>query len=244
MITDQAAVKTAQRALAKAEDQLAGTTMKAPVAGTIGTVELTAGQQAGETSAITIIGSGAARIDASLPVASLDVVSVGQAVQVLSLGATTAVDGTVTSISPLPDSTSGAVTYPIQIAVADPGAALAQGAPVSARIEVGSATDGVLVPASAVSGVSNGSATVQVLGDDNRTATQVKVTVGAIANGMVQVGEGLTVGQKVVIADLDEALPTSTTQSLRRLTGGGGGPAAGQFSGGQGGQFSGGAAAR
>ena len=86
------------------------------------------------------------------------------------------------------------------------------------------------MPVSAVTGVSSGRGSVQVL--SNGTATATTVTVGAVGQGRVQVEEGLTAGQVVVLADPSTALPSSSSTGLTRrsstsgvggLTGSGGG---------------------
>lgn len=220
-ITDRAAVATAQRAVELSEQQLASATLTAPISGVIGAVELTAGHQASSSSAIVVIGPGAARIDATLSANQLAQVRVGQAVEVRAIGSQTTLDGTVSAIGPLPTSTGSTVSYPVQITVAEPGASLADGAPVTAAVVVGSVTGVPVIPVSALTGVSGTTASVQVL--DASAPSTVQVQVGAVGQGRVQIVSGLAVGRRVVIADLSAVLPSNSTQNLRRLTGNGGG---------------------
>ncbi len=60
---------------------------------------------------------------------------------------------------------------------------------------------------------------MQVLAEGIVTAT--RVTVGAVGQGKVQVEEGLTAGQVVVLADPSTALPSSNIGTTRRSTTGG-----------------------
>ena len=78
----------------------------------------------------------------------------------------------------------------------------------------------VTVPTSAVLG-SGASATVRVL--SGGTVTTSRVAVGAVGAERVQITSGLTPGQRVVLADLSEPLPTSDTGTGRFGGGGFGG---------------------
>ncbi len=60
---------------------------------------------------------------------------------------------------------------------------------------------------------------------DGTTAKATPVTLGTVGDVLTQVKSGVAPGERVVLADLDQPLPTTSTSSLR--TGfGGGGPAA------------------
>ncbi|MDQ2782727.1 MAG: hypothetical protein M3Y26_09380, partial [Actinomycetota bacterium] len=54
------------------------------------------------------------------------------------------------------------------------------------------------------------------------------VKVGAVGGGLAEIQSGLAAGDQVVIADINAALPTNSSTSVRGLTGGGqGGPPGG-----------------
>ena len=138
-------------------------------------------------------------------------------------GTTDEVPGLVQSISVLPSSTTASTpTYPVRITVSDAPVTLAAGSTATATITLATATDVLTVPVSAVSGVSSGRGSVQVLAKGTVKATPV--TVGAVGGGKVQVEQGLSAGQVVVVADPATALPSSDSMNrFRRSTSGVGG---------------------
>jgi multidrug efflux pump subunit AcrA (membrane-fusion protein) len=137
----------------------------------------------------------------------------------------------VQSIGVLPTSTTSSTpTYPVRVTVSDAPVTLAAGSTATATITLATASDVLTVPVSAVTGVSSGTGTVQVLNSGAVKATPV--TVGAVGQGRVQVAAGLTAGQVVVLADPTTALPTNNNPFRRSTTGGvssltGGGPGGG-----------------
>ena len=143
----------------------------------------------------------------------------GQAAEVTSAGAEHARAGTVTAIGAVPDTSSGSTTYPVTITLGRRNLDLPSGATASVAVVVGTATDVVIVPASAVR---SGSVTVL----DGGTATATRVTTGVVGGTRIEVADGVEAGDRVVIADLNADLPTSNLN-----TGGTGG-----FGGGVGGR--------
>jgi multidrug efflux pump subunit AcrA (membrane-fusion protein) len=75
----------------------------------------------------------------------------------------------------------------------------------------------VTVPTSAVTEVGAGRATVDVL-DRGRPITTV-VTVGIVGGSRTSIVSGLEAGQRVVLADLDAALPTTDSANQRGFGG-------------------------
>jgi multidrug efflux pump subunit AcrA (membrane-fusion protein) len=155
--------------------------------------------------------------------------------------------GAVHSISLLPaSSTTTTVSYPVVVRVPQPTASLASGSSATATITLATATNVVTVPNSALTTLASGTAFVQIVKAGKVTRTLVRT--GAVGMTRTEVTSGLTVGQQVVIANLAEALPTTTTTTNRfgartgtggltsSLTGAGGaggfGGAAGGFGGG------------
>lgn len=98
------------------------------------------------------------------------------------------------------------------------GNALSSGSRADVSIVTAHAADVLVVPGSAVTTVSTGTGVVRVLKDG--VATNTPVQTGAVGGGLVEVTEGVTAGQEVVLADRSEALPTASTPN-RGLTGGG-----------------------
>lgn len=227
-LSGEAAVSTAQLALDTANANLAAATLTAPIAGTVGSIGFSVGGAANTSAGIVIVGPGAATVTADVPLANLPSVRTGQQVLVTAAGATQPVDGTVSAIGLLPVSSTNASTpsYPVTVLVPQVGNALSSGSRADVSIVTARAPDALTVPASAMAMVSTGTGVVTILKDG--IATRTTVRTGAVGGGLVQVTEGLTAGQEVVIADRSEPLPTATTSS-RRLTGGGvsGGPQGG-----------------
>ncbi len=202
----QAAVDKAEADLVAAQQALAGTTLVAPVAGTVASVStavggaVTAGQ-----AVVVVIGKGAAVVAATVPVERVAALAVGQPATVTPSGTSATVPGTVTRIGAIPDPEAESVAYPVTITVAEPPPTMAAGSSATATIVVATATDVLTVPTSAVD---NG--TVSVLSGDQ--STPVPVTVGAMGPTRTEIKSGLRVGDQVVLADLDEPLPTGDSQ--------------------------------
>jgi len=202
----------AERSLQTSQDALEHAELIAPIAGTVGTLEVAKGDSSGSAS-VVIVGAGNAQVTLQLPLKTRTLVKSGQQVTVTPAGSTRALSGTVTAISVVETSgTAGATpTYATVVTVADPGVLLASGAKASVTIPVASATGVVRVPASAVTPTGTGTATVQVVSAGSATATSVEVRTGAVGGGWVQIVDGITAGQTVVLADNTAELPTNTT---------------------------------
>jgi len=203
--------------LQAAQDDLDNAELIAPISGTVGTVDLTKGGSSSSGS-VTIVGTGNAQVSIELPLATRTLVKAGQKVTVASAGSTKILSGTITSISAVETSgTAGDTpTYATVVTVSDPDGLLASGGRASVTIPVASATNAVRVPTSAVTPTGTGTATVSVLESGSETAKSVTVKTGAVGGGWVQITEGITAGDKVVLADNTAELPTNT--SNRRTT--------------------------
>jgi hypothetical protein len=223
LITDQAAANSAAQALSEARANLGAATLKAPVGGMVAAVSLTVGSTAGTGSGIVIARPGSAEVTVDVPLAQLPLVKVGQDATVTPAGATAPVDGTVSAIGMLPASgTAGSgsgTAYPVTVQVPQAPASLATGSRAQVSIVVATASGVLTVPNSAVTRLGTGRALVTTLrgGAPMRTV----VAVGAVGLTTTQV-TGLTLGQTVVLADLDTPLP-SNTNGLRGVRGLGGG---------------------
>ncbi len=213
----EVSVLKATQALAGAQQDLAGAVLRAPIAGTVGSVALVAGEQASASSGVVIVGSGAAVVTVDLPLSQLGQVRVDQDVTVTPAGTTDDVPGLVQSVGVLPSSTTSTTpSYPVQVAVSDAPVTLASGSMADARITLATATDVLTIPVSAISGVSSGTGSVRVV--DGSLVRQAQVTIGAVGGGLAEIQDGLSQGQVVVLADPSEALPTANTFQ-RRFTG-------------------------
>ena len=214
----RASLLSAQQTLASAQEDLSNATLVAPISGTVGVVGLSAGDSASAGS-ITIVGTGSAVVSFELPLATRELVKVGQEVTVTPAGSGKTLTGKITSIASLETSgTSGDTpTYATTVSVSDASGLLASGAKASVLIPVKAETSVLRLPASAVTPTGTGTATVQVVDSASATcASTVTVKTGAVGGGWVQITSGLEAGQIVVLADSTAAIPEN--QSFRRRT--------------------------
>jgi multidrug efflux pump subunit AcrA (membrane-fusion protein) len=209
--SDEAAVTQAELALKQAQTALGQATLTAPVPGTVAAVGLTVGESAG-SNGVTIIGGAGATVTVDVPVASIPKVAVGQEADVTPPGAVAAVKGTVQGVGLLPTETTGsAATYPVVVLVPEATATLASGARASVSILVAQAAGVVTVPNSAITAASTTSAFVTVV--KGGVATRTAVTLGTVGPTRSQVSKGLQAGDTVLLADANEAIPTTTNQN-------------------------------
>jgi HlyD family secretion protein len=208
--SDQAAVDSANADLLSARQSLAQATLTAPIAGTVASVDAAAGDSvsAGGT-VLVIIGSGAAVVDTTVPVERIAEIKVGQHTTVTPTGSPTGVAGTVSRIGRLVDDSADSVAYPVTITVDDPPASMPAGSSAAVDIVIDTAENVLTVPTSALH--RGNPVTVTVL---SGTATTPRdVTVGATGPLRTEITGGLEPGDKVVLADFDEPLPTGDDQN-------------------------------
>jgi HlyD family secretion protein len=105
------------------------------------------------------------------------------------------VTGYVTVVSPALDPNS--TTVEIWIQAKNPGQRLRPGSSVNVSIVAQTVPDALVVPAAAILTAADGSASVMLVGNDNR-AHQKTVRIGIKQGDYVQIVEGVTAGEKVV----------------------------------------------
>jgi HlyD family secretion protein len=98
----------------------------------------------------------------------------------------------------------------VAVTVEDPAIALPAGSRAMLAIVVATATDVVTVPTSAITRRGDGF-TVQTW--DGTDLSRKPVTVGTVGSRRVEVTSGLTAGDQVVLADLDEPI-TGASDSI------------------------------
>ncbi|QWF24079.1 HlyD family efflux transporter periplasmic adaptor subunit [Nocardioides sp. LMS-CY] len=229
---DQAAIDQARADLVAARQELATATVTAPFAGRIVAVDAAVGDSvAAGTDVFVLVSRGTTTVRVAATTAQVQDLKVGQRATAAPAGAERSLAGTVTQVSSVPDDDSA---YAVTITLKRKRLDLATGLTASVAVVTGAATDVVTVPASAVS-----DGTVLVL--DGGVATPTPVTTGVAGGTRVEITDGVSPGDQVVLADLDRALPSgdSGTGGLRFGEGGlpgvpGGGMV--QFRGGSGGQ--------
>lgn len=204
-----------------AQENLAGATLVAPVAGVVAAVPFSTGETAATSASIQIAGAGSADVTVDVPAADMPLVTAGSAAQVTPDGAQTALAGTIASVGLLPaSSSSSAPSYPAVVTVSNPPVSLATGSQAVVAVTVDSASNVLRVPVSAVTGRTGSAASVTVL-DDTGAASTVAVELGAVGGGWAEVRNGLQAGQRVVLADTQAALPGNSATSGRFGSGGG-----------------------
>lgn len=217
LAADQKAIDAAQADLEVAQQNLAAATLTSPAAGMVAAVGLTAGQSsAGGT--ITIVGTGIAGVEATVPLAQIDQVKVGQHVSVAADGVPTSLHGTVTSIGLLSTTSGSSTAYPVTIQLDAGTPQLYDGTGADIVISTGSARNVLTVPNSAIHTSAGGRHTVTVV-DGGKTNT-VPVTLGIAGSEVTEVKTGLKAGQQVELADLSQQLPASTSNSNNGRFGG------------------------
>jgi HlyD family secretion protein len=223
LASDQAQIEQAKADLVSAQQLLAQATLRSSRSGKVVSLGATLGGDvsAGDTAAV-VVGGKAVTVTATVDESKIDQVKVGQVVRVTTPGESASVDGTVSAIGLVADSSSGTTTYPVTVSVEDPTIALPTGSAAAVEIVLGTVKDVVTVPISAI--VKRGTGTF-VRTWDGTNLTQKSVTLGAMGNGMVEVTQGLAAGDRVVLADVDQAITgASDTVNNRGGFGGNGGP--------------------
>ena len=202
---DLVAITRAEQAVRKARSDLEGATLRAPINGVVGKIDFTENSVAEADSGITIVGSGASEVTVRVPLALMGKVTTGQSAQVVPPGATKAVHGKVTSVSLLPNASSPG-SYDTVISVPRSPVALTTGVSATVRVEVASASDVPVVPMSATVPIDDRQATVQVLGPHG--VEERTITTGIKGVTRIEVTDGVTIGQRLVIADPTRPLPS------------------------------------
>jgi HlyD family secretion protein len=229
---DQASIDTATAQLTEARRSLSSAKLTAPFGGQILSVSVVKGDVVGATDvAVVIAGDGGTTVTTTATLDQIDSVKTSQTASVTPAGASKPAGGTVSSIGLLP-STSGdstTATYPVTIDL-DEDVPAPEGSVASIELVIGTATDVLTVPSSAVS--TGGRSTVTLLTDGNPVVTPV--TVGVVGSTRTSITEGLKKGQQVVIGDLAAGLPSGDSASTRLPGAGaqgrppGGGPGGGR----------------
>ncbi len=227
-------IDAAKASLAVDQASLHNATLRSPVTGTVAAVGVTKGTavDAGSSSdTITVAGNGILTVPVSISLADIDKVKVGQHAQVTVDGRAASVPAMVATVGVTnsSSSTGSGSTYQVVVQLSRRYRTLYDGMGASVAIDVGRAANVVTVPISALHTIGSLS-TVTVYA--NGSATTKRVTVGVIGADTAQISSGVSAGDQVVLANIDAAVPSSTTDSSRRgsfggFTGTGSGPPVG-----------------
>jgi multidrug efflux pump subunit AcrA (membrane-fusion protein) len=224
LAADQGAIDAAQADLVVDQQNLTAATLTSPISGTVAAVGMTVGSSPnGQT--ITIIGKGVQQASIAVPLGEIDLVKVGQRATLTADGTAKKLHGTVSSVGLLSSTTGSSTTFPVTVDLDSDSPALFDGSGADVTISTASATNVLTVPNSAIHTSANGRHTVTVV-DGDKTTT-VPVTIGVTGSAVSQIKSGLKAGQRVVLADLSQQLPSSSTSNTgtTRFPGGFGGGA-------------------
>ena len=229
---DQVNVNTIQH-------ELNGATLTAPIAGIVSQVNIAAGQavsgggtSSASTNAIVIYTPGAYEMTGTVSDSQVNLVAVGQTVQVTPAGSTQAVLGKITAISPAATISSGVATFGVTAQLTDTSNSIKPGISATASIVVNQVVHVLTVPTSAVHTTGAGS-TVTVLAGGVPHA--VAVQTGASDPTRIQITSGLQLNQTVVIAVITSSVPSSGGTGTALGAGGAGRGGGGGFRGAAGG---------
>jgi macrolide-specific efflux system membrane fusion protein len=187
------------------------------------------------TAAFTIVGTSSWEVAVDVGEDDVENVTKGDQVELTGDDLSDTVYGTVSSVGLLPSTSSGSVTYPVTVKVTGSPKGLHDGVSVTAKIVYERRTDVLSVPSAAVT-TSDGTSTVEVVGDDGK-ATKTTVTVGETSGQDVEITKGLTEGQTIrytqtVFTPGSTSNRTGTNQQNGELPGFGGGEGGGRGYGG------------
>ena len=220
LAADQAAVDAANANLVLAQQQLSQATIVSPFTGVVSSVGLTVGQQAtagSTTDAIDVIDPTGHGVTLSVDVTKIPQVKLGEKATVVPDGSSIPLAATVSYVAAAP-TTSSSTAYNVQLAFTSNPTTLRDGIQAAVTITTAQAVNALAVPTSAVNHL--GSLSYVLVPNGNTTKTQ-RITVGSVGAIYTQVTGGLNPGQRVVLADPSQPIPTSTvTGRIARITGG------------------------
>jgi multidrug efflux pump subunit AcrA (membrane-fusion protein) len=225
---DDAQISIDQVNVNSVQHQLDGATLTSPIPGIVSQVNIKAGQSVtngGTTSAIVIFSPGSYDLTGTVSDSQVNLVAIGQGVQVTPAGSTQALLGKITLIAPAATVSSGVATFAVTAQLTDTSNAIRPGISASASIVINQVVHVLTVPISAVHTTAAGS-TVTVL--QNNVPKSIPVQTGASDPTRIEITSGLQVNQVVVIAIVTSSVPSSNGTSVlggggTRGGGGGGG---------------------
>jgi multidrug efflux pump subunit AcrA (membrane-fusion protein) len=203
LAADQASADAASAQVTVAEANLADAKVVSPIAGTVLSVSASAGEmETGSGTSFVVAGLHSYEVTADVPVTDMPSLKVGDAASATADGSSTPLTGSVVSIGLIPDSTGD---YPVTIGLTGQTAGLHPDGLATVTITT-ARSSGVSVPTSAVHG-SGKKATVTVF--TGGKARSVKVRIGTMGPVMTRITSGLTAGEQVVLANLNQPLPST-----------------------------------
>lgn len=214
----EATLAEAQLAYTNASLALDRATLVAPADGILTALPFVEGQAAALGDLATVTTTDAVSVAIEVPVDDIGQVAVGQQATVTSDTGSVS-RGSVGGIALLPTTSNGSATYPVTIVVDDREPSLIVGTTANVDVTVSSSDASTLVPISAVTLTGDRSGTVRVFADG--TATTRAVELGVRGATHIEVTDGVSAGEQVVLSDASIAIPTSDQSTVTsRMEGG------------------------
>ena len=138
-------------------------------------------------------------------------IKVGQTATVRPDGATGALPAKVTTVGVAP-STAGGTAYPVTLGFTGAQPSLRDGIGAAVTITTAATRSVLAVPTTAVTRTALGDFVTVLAGGSTR---RTLVRVGAVGSDYTEITQGITAGTTVVLADLGEAVPSSSTTATR-----------------------------
>ncbi len=215
LTADRAAIDAAQAQVDVASAAHGAYRLVSPIEGTVARVALAVGDEvkAGDSAeAITVLGDDGYVIKTTVSLAKVALLAPGQTVKVTLAASGKTYEGKVASVGVTDVSSTSTPAYDVVLSVDAKGDTILNGAAAKAVVSVGTATNVLTVPLSALH-TTDGTTTVDLLKDGK--SVSAKVAVGAIGADDAEIRDGLSVGDVVVIADLDQPVSSSSTTTTR-----------------------------
>lgn len=234
-----AQVDVAQTQVDSAEEDLAGATLTAPVAGLVTEVNVEVGDAVsggssssgsspagsttgGSTSTSTststaqfvIIGTDSWQVSVTVDETDVALIEVGDQAELTSDDFTDTVYGTVGEIGLISTSSSGVAAYPVTIDVTGSPEGLHDGASADVSIIYERRTDVLTVPAAAVT-TEDGQSVVTQEGADGEQVTTV-VTTGETSGTAIEITDGLAEGDEVLVTTFTRAAGGTSEDSQQQ----------------------------
>lgn len=229
ILADRADIAAAEASLAVAQRDRTLAALTSPIAGTVVSVGMASGDTVAAGSAeaaIRVQGGDGYIVELSVPLAQIAGVAVGQSATADLAAFGASYDASVSSVGIANVSETSTPSYTVTVALdADVTAEDADtqphiGATTRVTITLATAKDVLTVPISAISR-DGSSASVIVLSDAG--IQTVPVELGAVGSERVEITDGLSEGDRVVIADLGQPVGDEGSSSTSGLSGLGGG---------------------
>jgi HlyD family secretion protein len=205
----RAQVAQAQAATERAEEELANTTIKAPIRGTVLTRDVEIGSPvssilnlgANATLVMTLGDIGQVFVRGKVDEADIGFVRLGMPARITTESfRDQTFTGKVTQISPIGVEKDNVTTFEVEVSIDNPGRQLKANMTANAEVILEEKPDTLIVPEAAISYDETKAAFVEIAdpgAEQGRRKVPVKVGIG---NGTrTEVLEGLSVGQRVVL---------------------------------------------